>query len=307
MALGNAKDGRPADKIQALSIAVALRQALAEDLGIDDREVGYGTRPDHSLGEEPAWMVLLYDKATGGAGYVTQVPERLPTLLARARDILLCKERHCDAACHGCLLNYDTQYEMASLDRHRALELLDETYLSRLDPRALPEDLWLFGSSPEDQRLVLVDLPSAIRQAVDRAEAPRRLILALGLRETPFAPELWPLWEELERFATLGVQVDLIVDGETVASGDADNDALTPGDDDAIADLRRRASDHGATLKEGVLPATSLGEGIVLAELLCEGGTRYRWASPSAAAAAVGETWGSDGAERRVVAETLGG
>ena len=32
--------------------------------------------------------------------------------------------KNCDAACHACLLTYDTQHESAKLDRHRALSFM---------------------------------------------------------------------------------------------------------------------------------------------------------------------------------------
>ena len=47
-------------------------------------------------------------------------------------DILDCV-RKCDAACHGCLLTYDTQHDSIRLDRHRARDYLTDEFLAGLD------------------------------------------------------------------------------------------------------------------------------------------------------------------------------
>jgi hypothetical protein len=127
----------------ATSIAVALRQALTEELGIDQREVGWATAPGAAEGGLPRTSVLLYDAASGGAGYVAQGTRSLPSLLRRAREILHCV-KDCDAACHACLLTFDTFDKADILDRKAALEFLDEALVEALD---LPEELQVLGPS----------------------------------------------------------------------------------------------------------------------------------------------------------------
>ena len=43
----------------------------------------------------------------------------IASALKTSVDILDCP-KDCDAACHGCLLTYDTQHRAADLNRHKA-------------------------------------------------------------------------------------------------------------------------------------------------------------------------------------------
>ena len=130
-----------ADDKVALSLAVALRQALAETLGVVDREIGCASIPSRSAADAPARSLVLYDTASGGAGYVSAAPALLSKLMRRAREILLCS-RDCDVACQGCLLTYDTQHDLGRLDRKKALKLVDSRFLDLLE---LPVEARFFG------------------------------------------------------------------------------------------------------------------------------------------------------------------
>lgn len=99
------------DKVTAYSIAVALTQALAEKLGVSDREIGCATGQSETQTGAATWSMFLYDTAVGGAGYVSNAAQALPSLLRRARDILQCA-RECDKACHTCLLTFHTEHHI---------------------------------------------------------------------------------------------------------------------------------------------------------------------------------------------------
>ena len=154
-------NGRPIDPVTAYSIAVALRRAIAQRLGIEEREIGCTTSPSRSIGGHAAHSIYLFDTASGGAGYVSQAVDWLPALFQHAQDILRCL-RDCDAACQGCLLTYDTQHNLDDLDRIRALSLLDETFLNAL---ALSASLQAFGS---ETRLEMEQLGQALRRELQR-------------------------------------------------------------------------------------------------------------------------------------------
>lgn len=109
---------------QAVSLVVALRQALAERLGIDRRELGFGVTHHDWEGRSIA-ALALFDTAPGGAGYSPRAGDAPRELLLATRDILMCRERACDRACHGCLLAYDTDRLDAHLDRHAALDFIE--------------------------------------------------------------------------------------------------------------------------------------------------------------------------------------
>lgn len=107
------------------SLAIALRHALAERLGVDRRELGFEVTR-HDWEGEPTDAVALFDTAPGGAGYAPRAADDVVGLLRATHDILECPERDCDRACHGCLLAYDTARFDALLDRSAALAFVRE-------------------------------------------------------------------------------------------------------------------------------------------------------------------------------------
>lgn len=107
------------DRTVATSVAVALRQALAEHIGVQSEEIGYATRKVQFDGGAHGVALVLFDRAEGGAGFTAQASKDegavLRALVRRARTILAgCI---CDKACHRCLLSYDTQHDEARLNR----------------------------------------------------------------------------------------------------------------------------------------------------------------------------------------------
>ncbi|MCB9880155.1 MAG: DUF1998 domain-containing protein [Planctomycetes bacterium] len=151
--------GRPMNEAQAFSIGVALRDSLCESLGIEGNEVGVSaSRSEYHSGDH-GYSALLYDTASGGAGYVAQVSELLANLLGAARARLRCPNE-CDSSCHGCLVGYDTQHDVDRLDRHAALDVLTAEFLDRL---RVPDSLQLFG---EETRVPTKAIPAAIGAAL---------------------------------------------------------------------------------------------------------------------------------------------
>jgi len=116
-------DNRKEKRRAAYSIAVALRRALAQQLGIEEQEIGCATQFSLDFSGHSTPSIYLYDIASDGAGYSTQAMSSLSTLFASAKRALECP-RECDAACQACLLTYDTQHHLDDLDRKAALALL---------------------------------------------------------------------------------------------------------------------------------------------------------------------------------------
>lgn len=106
MQLRDPTNGRSVDHVTAYSLAVALRRALTQRLGIEEREVGCAVTPSRSEQGYDAYSVYLFDTASGGAGYVSQAIDWFPELFHHAHDVLTCP-RNCDVACQGCLLSHD--------------------------------------------------------------------------------------------------------------------------------------------------------------------------------------------------------
>lgn len=190
------------DRCAAYSLTVALRQVLAERLGVNEREIGCGVARTTIDGDRATWSMLLFDTATGGAGYVANVVDELGSLLRAARAKLQCP-RNCDAACHACLLAFDTQHQANYLDRTQAIALLTDEFLLSFD---LPEELHFFGPRTHFE---LLDITSAIRRTLQRPGIHRLRVVLAGDPET-WDLEEWPLRRELLRWTTEGVEVELV-------------------------------------------------------------------------------------------------
>ena len=195
-------DGKPIDRIAAYTVAVALRRAFCGTLGIEEAEVG-ATVGVSRAGREAAYSVYLYDTATGGAGYVSQITTNLPELLRLARVVLDCPHG-CDAACQGCLLTYDTQHHLADLNRHTAISLLSESFLAALK---LPEELRVFG--PHSQ-LEMEPVPLALNREWQQHTV-HELRIYLGGKVEDWEPLAWRLRDDLTRWRQTSATVRLIV------------------------------------------------------------------------------------------------
>jgi len=265
---------RPVDQVTAYTLAVALRRALCEHLGIEEGEVGALAAPSRDATGQPGWSLCLYDTATGGAGYVSQTAARLPQLLRRAAEVLTCP-RDCDAACQACLLTHDTQHHLADLDRHRTLALLSEPFLAALD---LPATLRAFGAATQ---LELEPLPLALEREAQRRAA-RELRVFLGGEPDAWEPLAWRARGLLERWQAGGVAVRLVMPaGFAARLGDSQRDELAV----LIGAL-------GAELFETTQPEpVAAGAQVLVLEL---GGDDHslRWAAATADALVPGPAWG---------------
>ncbi|HRF00479.1 MAG TPA: DEAD/DEAH box helicase [Pirellulaceae bacterium] len=135
--IGEARWSSPA----ASALAVALRTALARQLGIDNRELGW----DASARSGKA-LVRIYDTASGGAGYSAAGPSQFAAILDDALGLLRCP-KDCDSVCHACLLDFDTQWVSGDLDRHTALDLATRVR----DALRLPEHQRIFGPTTRSE------------------------------------------------------------------------------------------------------------------------------------------------------------
>lgn len=274
-------DGRiVADAKVLSSIAVALRRAAAEKLGIEERELGWAVIPSQAASGGAGKSIVLYDTAAGGAGFVAAIPEALPELLRAASKHLDCP-RMCDAACHACLLNYDTQFAVKDLDRHEGAKLLSEAFLDAL---ALPESRAYFGS---ESRSEYQPFNEALAREVQRRQA-RAVRLYLRGRGEEWDLPSWPLREVLVSWAASGAAVSLITSPGLVEALDETNRRTLAALVDAVGvEVRELAA--GDVLRPDALVAEVEGRGSV------------RWATDNADAAVPGPGWGGNSNESRMV------
>lgn len=112
------------DENIAITLSVALREALVKYLGISSSEVGYSTR-QAIVGEgKNARAIQLFDMIGGGAGFATSASHQVTDLLVGMKDILACSD-DCDRYCHSCLLESDSRHDVDKLNRKSALRWLE--------------------------------------------------------------------------------------------------------------------------------------------------------------------------------------
>lgn len=140
-----------ADRVLGTSLATAMRLAFCEIEGISDNELGVSVQTRTSPEGNSTTSIFIFDKASQGAGYATQLAEKLPQVLAAAYDFAKDCTGQCDKACHACLLDFETQHQISNLDRHTIVKYFDETrLLERLD---VPEERRFFGATSRSELL----------------------------------------------------------------------------------------------------------------------------------------------------------
>ncbi len=153
----------------AWTLAVVLRQALAEILGINIEEIGYSVKPTklpHC--KYQVATIVLYDRSSGGAGFSSSAHRYFDDLFTKAKSYLHC---HCQGVCQNCLLGYDTRFHADYLDRNLALNFLSDEFIKLL---VLPEQLKLLGS---DSKYSPETLSSEIYHAATKGASKLQLFL----------------------------------------------------------------------------------------------------------------------------------
>ena len=250
------------------SVAVALRHAAAEKLGIEDRELGWAVIPSRAVSGARGKSIVLYDTASGGAGFVGSIPKDLIDLLRKAREHLACP-RNCDRACHACLLTYDTQHEVKHLDRHAAAALLSTELLNALE---LADEHKVFGEHSKSEY-------QALELAIDRevrTEHARDVRIHLGGELDAWDFTDWSLRTTLLRWTSNKVSATLLVPVGSIAQLDAPNRAAL------------------ATLVEALKLDVRESETTNPVQLIAETGDANgaRWAALTPDASVPGNQWG---------------
>ena len=262
------------DSKVAHSLAIALREAVARHLNVDVREIGWQVQPGTDEPKDGRFSILLFDVAEGGAGYVGNVPDALPSILARARSFLNCP-RQCDSACHACLLAFDTAEFSDDLNRHEALAYLtDEVMLMA----AVPAADQVFGPTT-------VFEPSALGSAcllrLQRSGVGELRIYIDGDAKDSALDPTWDLWRFLVRWQTQGIPVRVIGTKRLLQGLDwQERNALA-----------NHLDATGLELRQVDEPIRA--EGRFLAMEVSGGTQSTRWAVSNAAMLLPGDDWGN--------------
>lgn len=278
----------------ALSLAVALRQALCDEIGIETDEIGYAAIRSRTESDQPVWAVLLFDASTGGAGFSGEAPALFARLFESARKILDCP-RACDGACHACLLSHDTQYEADRLNRRAALNYLTPDVMAAM---ALPANLAAFGN---ETRFEFRPLLSAMNQERQRRRVEEIRVFLGGSSAEWDIGGAWPLRERIFRWALDGYVVRLVAGDSAVAQ-------LDPDVRRSLRNFLRAAAaatgnEGRVTLHEGTLGLKSDRPDMQVALAVSGADRSVVWAVSDPDATAPGPDWGQGTDLRSVFAE----
>ncbi len=150
------------DRIIANTLAVAIRDVIADRLGIVSTEMGFSTRPDKDIETGAGRSVIqLYDQVSGGAGFVLSELSSIVAIIETVADKLICP-RQCENVCSHCLASQDSRVEREPLDRHKAREWLTEAkYLEHL---IVPDTLSSIPGAQYNSLGALQSLERALRK-----------------------------------------------------------------------------------------------------------------------------------------------
>jgi hypothetical protein len=203
----------------ALTIALALREAAARRLGVDADEMGFAAPQARRPGHRPSYSAVVFDRASGGAGFAATIAQDPVGLLEEARQLLDCRaagrcgDENAVRACPRCVLSADSQHGAEKTDRQTAFALLGAS----LDHLALPAEHRLFGARTTYEAR---PLPEALSQALSDDDGAMLTIYAPG-DPTDWDLEAWPMAPALQRWGARGRGFRLLVDSNALRAADA--------------------------------------------------------------------------------------
>ncbi len=125
-------DGAPlADRVVTTTLAVLLKKVAARRLAVESKEIGFAVQSLRLHGER-GLGALLFDTASGGAGYVSSLDGQAELLLKEAIEEAALCPANCGSACTECLVSYETRDVAELLDRKRVIDVLGGSFIGEL-------------------------------------------------------------------------------------------------------------------------------------------------------------------------------
>ncbi|HEX9960394.1 MAG TPA: helicase-related protein, partial [Pyrinomonadaceae bacterium] len=245
------------DPIAALTLAIALRDALAELLGVQATELGCDVKPSRTSTDGICQSIIIFDRFA--AGYSSSADRFLSELFHRASNRLSCPS-NCDSVCPHCVLDYDQRFAADGLDRHAAANFLTEEWLHGF---RLPDNLAFFG---EDSTLEHNTFSEAMLLAVSKRNLSRVRFYTSGTADD-WDVAVSPLRSLAYKLAGRNVDVEIMLSNANI-------NALNLNDRLSLAGL----GDHPQINLRELDFAPRVGDGWVIAEAV--GGNPVRWAVP---------------------------
>lgn len=263
---------RKLSRAGAHALVIALREALAQELGIDADEMGFAVEGRRTAMGADAVSLFLFDRATGGAGFAVSLEHLLKKVLQGANRILECSNPGCVYGCATCVLTADAPTGRGDLDRHAALNYLQEHL--QLPASLAPEDIFVDGAE------LSLSVEDEIQREISRL--PRVVLsvfMAPGWQGNLEAE--WTLARQFRTWSRAGHTIQLVVDRQTL-------DGLSTAERLALRDFALR---NDTVLASGKAPSFPNGA-VTLATVGPTGGARSAWVSREAAAQVAGSSWG---------------
>lgn len=201
-------EGTPSLEI-AMPIAAAFRDALAEKLGVEADEMGLTASQTKDENDVARWSILIFDKASGGAGFSVSAMGNVEELLRMALVKLDCPAgRACIRGCPECIMSRDVQFLEENLDRQGAWSFLD-TVVKRL---ALPPEIAIMGP---DTRIEPRPVADAVVRAMDAdQERGLRVWMTGDPQDWDFGG--WPLGNVMKRLGDRQRKTELVIDANVL-------------------------------------------------------------------------------------------
>jgi hypothetical protein len=198
--------------IQAgLALAAGLREALSERLGVEARDIGVATGRSQGPNGEAYCSAFLFDRAAGGAGYVTRLAELdgFEATVARAAERLACPE-DCVGGCAACVLRPDLNVRDLRLDRRGGLAMANTLRQALV----LPGALHVLGPHTRPLGRPAADwLKARLR---DRQLS--RVTIFMHGSSVQWEMEAWPLVALLPLFSEAGIETTLVLSASLATS-----------------------------------------------------------------------------------------
>lgn len=136
----NTEEGR----VIATTLVVALRQAIATQLGIATDELGYAIKVK-KIDNQAVLILQIFDDLSGGAGFSTTAANFITEVLRLMIEKLNCIDESCSSVCGKCLLDSQTRHDIEYLDRTLALTWLGNDFSTYLES-PIPETEFMAGT-----------------------------------------------------------------------------------------------------------------------------------------------------------------
>lgn len=257
------------DSITARTLGIALRDSLAELLGVQASELACDIKEAIPEEGKVCQSILIYDRSA--AGYASSASRHVEQMFRLARNRLQCKA-DCDSSCPHCILDFDQRFAFDGINRFAALECLTDNWLNML---RLPNELALFGDVSQPEYCGLSE--AILRESSQRDIRIARLFFSGS--NADLGPS--PLRRLAYRLAGNGTNVELVVDADSLKLMD-----------EADMHLLASLTDHPGITIVSIQKLPTAINGFVLAEI-SNSTNAIRWGVTEEKALEAGVEWGS--------------